>query len=1046
MNAVEDFFSGISEHDKEVFLSLLAFKEYFSIDWFSGNPNFLLSQLFTMVSALSQKKWVASISDDPGFYRWAKDFPRSAFLKAIPPEIMMPYYRNSVSMLQEHLPMNDQGILSIAHQCLSAGLEPSHINIIYRAAVTERKQHRISSAINLLHTLLSFIDNYLETTETKPPKEMLYTFLKALARVVTYSTIFDPNKEKIYRWLSKGLVIAAELEEKAHEAFLHLCMGLYYWTELEYKASTDHFDGGWAMIQTINDQVLYRKGFQLQGLSLWLKGQVHESIRIYEESLGKTEDFEADDLTYVTALHLAQSYAEIGMPQRGLGIAETILSKTEKQKHWPMASYALVTMGSILLEIMQLENSRTYFEKGLNLSVQERLPRQEVIASLGLAKIECLKGNYTAAADHFRILAKIHKSKWLHFFNLYPVFDVGYILYAQNVYTKELELFLNHVDRLRAEQLNPFLHGLIKLQHLKYLEPNLQVKDKLEEFKAIETSICQIGETIELAKLRTDIASMSLQVNDWEAAELYAQSAWKFLKPICKNLFPNNLRHFIHEEENTDENKLSELIIEIGEALSNQENLEQLLCSIITSISRMMGAERTALFIKDKFSSELQITASRNFTYEHMNERWFKAVSEKIKLTAESRDSCVIEKKISFNDSDDALHICITPLVLNKRVTGVLYLDSRFLPFDNITQKHKLLSALGTQIAVSVDRAQAYDEILQLNKNLIRENQYYQDEQKELRPFGNIIGISGAILQVQVLIQKVASTQSTVLIHGETGVGKELIARAIHNNSPRCDKPFIRVNCAALPDTLIDSELFGHEKGAFTGAIKTKAGRFELANNGTIFLDEISELPPSTQARLLRILQEKEFQRVGGTKTLSSDFRLIAATNKDLEREVAKGKFRADLFYRLNIFPIFVPPLRERKEDIPPLAIHFFHQHCSQFNKHFDGIPESEMDKLVNYNWPGNIRELSNIIERSVILGKDKISFSDIVNRKKVDNIHNEFMDSKEFEKAQILKALRLTNGTIGGPSGAASLLGLNRTTLASRIKRHNISVKKVVS
>lgn len=290
----------------------------------------------------------------------------------------------------------------------------------------------------------------------------------------------------------------------------------------------------------------------------------------------------------------------------------------------------------------------------------------------------------------------------------------------------------------------------------------------------------------------------------------------------------------------------------------------------------------------------------------------------------------------------------------------------------------------------------------------------------------------------------VAPTNSAVLIYGETGVGKELVARAIHRECSRKEGPFIRVNCAALSDSLIDSELFGHERGAFTGAIKTKAGRFELANQGTIFLDEISELPLPTQSKLLRVIQEKEFQRVGGTKILHSDFRLITATNKDLQQEVSANRFREDLFYRLNVFPIFVPPLRERKEDIPNLAMHFLNLFCSQNKKQIMGIPESEMVKLQNYSWPGNIRELSNMIERAVISGSP-IRFPELEDAKPIvpDQAKVRKLDNivKNVERQSILDALEKTRGKVSGKDGAAALLGMNRSALIHRMRKLGIQI-----
>lgn len=1044
MKSASKFLSTLSEDKKEIFYTLIAFPDSFSLEWFSGISHIRISHLVSIIVSLDQNLWISPLDDKTGFYKWTEKFPRKEFLKLIPPEMIYRYYREAVDMLQRFLPDTEASTVNIAYQCLSAGIESADIDTIYRAAVIEENNYHLSSAIKLYHTILSYIDTYLADDMTTPSQDMLYIFLQALERLVPYS-LFDPNQKKIRRRLSIGLDIALHLEDKRFQASLQLLFGFYYWMAFEYKKSTYHFDQGWAMVQDIDDRELYQRGFRLQGLSLWLKGKMCEAVRVYEQSLGNLEFLANDVLAYATALHLAQSYTQIGMPQRGLGISETILQRTQKQGHWPMAGYALITTGNILLELRQLENSWDYFERAIELATREHLPMQRAMAVLGLSKIECLRGNFAAASEHFKIIASIRRSSWHHFFNLYTVFDTGYRLYEQNLYPENMYVFFDYVDQLTMDQLNPLLYGMIKRLHMKYLEPDMLAEIKLQHLIEIDKMVKQTGDTVELAKIRISIAIYSRQVNDWEKVNKYGRLAWNFLKPIAKDAFPTNLKHLITDEERTNENQLFDLIVEIGEALSNQESIEQLLTNIITSISRLVGAERTALFIKNKESSNLQLVGSRNLMHENIQDPGFRKYYEEILSAANSTDGQIIEKKIPDSDSESRRHVVITPLMLDKKVAGVLYQDSRFFAFDTSTDTYKLLSALGTQIAVSIDRAQAYDEIAQLNKTLLRENQYYREEQEEYRTFGDIIGTSEGIRHVQRLVHKVALTQSTVFIRGETGVGKELIARAIHNTSTRHDKPFIRVNCAALPDSLIDSELFGHEKGAFTGAIKTRAGRFELAHNGTIFLDEVSELPPQTQSRLLRILQEKEFQRVGGTQTLFSDFRLIAASNKNLEKEVAQGNFRPDLYYRLNIFPILVPPLRERIEDIPLLANYFLKLYCGQYHKPFHGIPEPEMEKLMAYSWPGNIRELSNMIERTVILGKPKFDLVDIEIRKSIDRHDEKFMDVKEFEKAQIIKALRQTKGQVGGSGGAARLLGIKRTTLMSRMKRYNISVEKLV-
>jgi formate hydrogenlyase transcriptional activator len=297
---------------------------------------------------------------------------------------------------------------------------------------------------------------------------------------------------------------------------------------------------------------------------------------------------------------------------------------------------------------------------------------------------------------------------------------------------------------------------------------------------------------------------------------------------------------------------------------------------------------------------------------------------------------------------------------------------------------------------------------------------------------GESLGLKG-----ERAIQVVAPTDATVLIQGETGTGKELVAHAVHDQSSRRQRPFVMLNCAAIPATLLESELFGHEKGAFTGAIMQKIGRFETAHQGTLFLDEIGEIPLELQPKLLRVLQEQEFQRLGGNRTIRVDVRIVAATNRDLQQMVAEGKFRSDLYYRLNVFPVTIPPLRERREDIP-LLIRFFVQKCARkMNRGIEEIPPDALDELASYNWPGNVRELQNLVERAVILSAGPVLQIGVPNR--VPDYDSGGRDKEDAERERILDVLRLSSGKIGGTEGAAAKLGLKRTTLQSRIKKLHI-------
>jgi transcriptional regulator with PAS, ATPase and Fis domain len=343
-----------------------------------------------------------------------------------------------------------------------------------------------------------------------------------------------------------------------------------------------------------------------------------------------------------------------------------------------------------------------------------------------------------------------------------------------------------------------------------------------------------------------------------------------------------------------------------------------------------------------------------------------------------------------------------------------------------------------------IDLRNAFSEIERLKTRLEAETAYLQEEIRLEHNFEGIIGRSPAIQYVLYKVEQVAATDTSVLVLGETGTGKELVCRAIHNNSLRKERPLVKVNCAALPANLIESELFGHERGAFTGAQSRRKGRFELADGGCIFLDEIGELPLDLQGKLLRVLQEGEFERLGSSMTIRVDVRVIAATNRNLESQVQIGRFREDLFYRLNVFPVTVPPLRERAEDIPLLAQFFMEKAAKHMGKHLEFIPESVMARLLEYPWPGNVRELMNVIERAVISSSGpKLRLADdLFCRPVAPTSGNDPLKSlQEIESEHILRVLERTNQRIDGPKGAAAILKINPSTLRSRMQK--LGIKK---
>jgi len=383
--------------------------------------------------------------------------------------------------------------------------------------------------------------------------------------------------------------------------------------------------------------------------------------------------------------------------------------------------------------------------------------------------------------------------------------------------------------------------------------------------------------------------------------------------------------------------------------------------------------------------------------------------------------------------------LCCLPLMSRRGAIGTLNLASTgarsFLPEDI-----SFLKQVAAQVAAALENARAYREIAELTEKLKKEKLYLEDEIRSVVNFEEIVGESPALKKVLTQVHTVAPSDATVLILGETGTGKELIARAIHRMSTRKDASFIKLNCAAIPTGLLESELFGHEKGAFTGAVSQKIGRLELADHGTLFLDEVGDIPLELQPKLLRVLQDQEFERLGGMRTIKVNIRLIAATNRDLVKSMAENTFRSDLFYRLHVFPVHMPRLRERATDIPLLVRYFVQKFARRMNKPIDTIPTEAMNALMKWQWPGNVRELENFIERSVILSDGpelRVPLAEL--RLALDaSPHGSVLES--LEREYILRVLRETGGVIAGVNGAAARLGMKRTTLQSRIQKMGIT------
>jgi len=492
---------------------------------------------------------------------------------------------------------------------------------------------------------------------------------------------------------------------------------------------------------------------------------------------------------------------------------------------------------------------------------------------------------------------------------------------------------------------------------------------------------------------------------------------------------------------------------DITRVIGNIFDLDALLKEIIQIIFTMFpqavrcfvalqDSDETQLAIRTIHTKDRSLAAERDVMSQTLAQRAIRERKSLLIMDAQMDSRVSTSIKII-----GARSVMCAPLICPQKTLGILQIESKSKDYEFSKADLDLFTGIASQVALLIYSAELFDDLKRANERIASENKNLKKQQKVQSSFGNIIGTSPKIKEVLELVKKVSNAPYSVLITGKSGSGKELIAKAIHYNSSRSGQPFVVLNCAAIPRDLLESELFGYEKGAFTGAGETKQGLFEVANKGTIFLDEIGDMHPHTQAKLLRILQEKELQRVGGTKVIKIDVRVLAATNKDLKNAMSSGEFREDLFYRLNVVPVHLPPLCERKEDIPLLITHFLELSCADIGKHVKGFAQEAVTLLLNYSWPGNVRELRNVVERIVtlapedsMLGVDmlppEISNKSAVQLQKYKSTGTLYEAQKQLEIEMIMDALKSAEGN---KSRAAELLGISRKVLYEKIEAYKI-------
>ncbi|MBU1195722.1 MAG: sigma 54-interacting transcriptional regulator [Proteobacteria bacterium] len=853
--------------------------------------------------------------------------------------------------------------------------------------------------------------------------------------------------EKTVSLLMEALKRIEKSNEKSLEAIIYLHMASVEYQTLSYISAHSNFHRGSQLAKEIHNPMVQQTLDTSSVLHYCYSGRFKDAIKKYEslESVFSKKE-PRHRLSLKFGIMLGLCYAFTGQISQGLGLVNQVRDDALNANDRDAAARASIYMAWILMMKNDIEGAASQLSDGLKFSGEMDIFTKS-IANLIQAYIFFEKNEIEKSHEMLKKTLNIRKK---YSFTLRGHLLEFCLAMERGIYPAISGLSLEEEIQKAIDTGNIFDGGMAYRYHAVWQQEKHEPHE--EVLKSLNRSLELLEESgvqYEVARTKEVLARYFLEQNNIPKAKEYVQDAATIFQKYGERRIADDLKHLLDNIPFKED--VFEEILNFGSQVLKIQDIKKVSLQILSTVIKIAQAERGALFLysEESGNSGIELLAGKNLSREDIGVPDFELSSRMIIEAAKTGQS-----KLGTMDSDldqsvknvsIKSRICV-PLMRMGKSIGVLYHDNRLFPNQFKKQDLKILSYFASLAAIALENASAYEKIQSLNQRLFQEKNYLEEQQLEHLQFEDFVVVSPAIKKVLSLAGRVADTDTTVLILGDTGVGKEMVARAIHQQSSRRDKPFIRVNCSAFTEDLIASELFGHEKGSFTGADKKRVGRFELADTGTLFLDEIGDISKDIQVRLLRVLQTKKFERVGSSQSIRSDFRLLTATNRNLEKEVAEGRFREDLYYRLNVFPIYVPPLRERMEDISPLAIYFLKKYADKMNKSFKGIPESEMNKLLAYHWPGNVRELENVIERGVILNSDAFFTIPELSAGDGKNVVSGQLTLEEMERRFILNTVQKVNWKIHGPGGAAELLGMNHSTLYSRMKKLGLKKPKTAN
>jgi formate hydrogenlyase transcriptional activator len=1020
--------------EKQILSIGAMFQDDFNVDWLVELTGLKAMPLLTILE--DQVKNGGLAATGPGIYTFLDKKLKKGLIEKISAKQKHEWHQKIAALLMDELAMDACPPDLLSHHLLQIPNDLEGCRCLVKTGDVHQKKFNNEIAFRCYEKAIEDLYNL-------DGKEVDLLFAETAIKFSKLSTARH-DTSSVLKILYDAWGRAVAMKNMPFQILLQMHVAKNEWFRANFSKALTQFENGWRQARALKEPKLLRTANTFSTFFLFWQGRFQEVVGNYEQSVSDIDKLPMDQFPLLAAITVGYCYSQIGQTTQGLGMIDTIRTSCLERGDLYLSSYSTGNMGSIMINIRRIDEALKYLNQAAEEAEQAHNEWVWLNMRIMMAFAHYLKGETKKCIQYLRNFMKHRKKAQIsvlpypYLLSLALAMKKGKLPQVEGI-TLEEEIKV----QLRTKNYYHKAHGFRYLSYLYKIEKK-PVEKSLRCLHTAGMWAERSGHAMEKAWIKIERARLYLYQGRKDRAVQLAEEGTRVLKRFNENLVPDDLRSLVERSAHHD--SIFQTMLKMTPEVAAIRNYKDLVQRIISTVNRLTGAERGAIFqlSPEGPSTKLEMRGSKNLTSAHVEHPNFASsmkLIEEVAKTGKGRimESSVTQKEPFFSTAMIRSKICV-PMIFRNKVVGVLYHDNRLLSSAFKAHHLELLSFFGAIAAIALYNAQANKEIQRLNKILNQEKQYYEEEHIQSLHFKEIVGQSPGIRQVLSQVEHVAKSDATVLITGETGVGKELVARAIHRLSRRKKKPFIRVHCSALPKNLIASELFGHEKGAFTGALKRRIGRFELADSGTLFLDEMGEIDADIQTSLLRVLQTKAFERVGGTETLRSDFRLITATNRNLQNEVKKARFRADLYYRLNVFPIHVPPLRERREDIPLLARHFLKIHSKRTGKQFSGIDKKDMEHLVQYSWSGNVRELENVMERACILSTgDHLRIPKLESEKVDTTSRTGLMTLSEMEATHIRCVLDQTDWKVKGPGGAAELLDVNPSTLRFRMKKHGI-------